>query len=124
MDHGVHVSHSFIFKHLEALSKWLMLKKPLRYQDSAHTYIIWAIIDKPELLANGLPAASCSPKSVPWFDTNVIKAVESHGMAILPPFISNWITLPVMHEAICEVCTSLSTDRRTFCLEPSTSMKS
>ncbi|KAG8220318.1 hypothetical protein J3R82DRAFT_3522 [Butyriboletus roseoflavus] len=105
-------SRSFIHERLGSLSKWVALKKPLGYQDSGHTLLVRAIVNQPELLQNGLPASTSSPKSVPWFVTNLIKAVDSRTPVSLPPFISNGIALPVMHEAIREVRTALSTDSK------------
>lgn len=95
---------------LEALSRWSALKNPLGYQESAHTHLVRAIVDQPQLLANGLPAAACSPKSVPWFVANIIKAAEAQTAVTLPPFISNGIALPLMRETIREVRTTLSGD--------------
>jgi len=121
VDHGVRASqalldnqdvstaaHLFHRERLEALSKWLALKNPLGYHESAHTHLVRAVVDQPQSLVNGLPAASCSPKSVLWFVTNIIKAVEPQTAVTLPPFIPNGIALPLMRETIREVRTTLS----------------
>lgn len=93
-DHIGTSSDSFICQCLKVLSGWSALKKPLGYQDSAYTHLVQ--INQPQLLSNGLPAISCSPKSVPWFITNIIKVLDSNILATLLPFISNGIILPII----------------------------